>query len=167
MNMDIKEIIWLQFGAAIDMLENAIHACPIDIWGDSSAEGQFWYISYHTLFFLDFYSTASPDDFAPPQPFTLAELDPAGLFPERVYNKTELLKYLDHCRNKCREAIIDFTGEKSHQFYVFESLKLNFTELLLYNMRHVQHHTAQLNMILRLNINSAPKWVRQTDKKLI
>jgi uncharacterized damage-inducible protein DinB len=32
-------------------------------------------------------------------------------------------------------------------------------ELLLYNMRHVQHHAAQLNMMLRQATDSAPKWV--------
>jgi hypothetical protein len=28
-----KVIIWQQFGAAIDMLENAIEACPDNLWG--------------------------------------------------------------------------------------------------------------------------------------
>lgn len=32
-------------------------------------------------------------------------------------------------------------------------------ELLLYNMRHVQHHAAQLNMLLRQATDSAPRWV--------
>jgi len=29
----------------------------------------------------------------------------------------------------------------------------------LYNLRHVQHHAAQLNLILRQTIDSAPPWV--------
>jgi uncharacterized damage-inducible protein DinB len=32
-------------------------------------------------------------------------------------------------------------------------------ELLLYNMRHVQHHAAQLNLLLRQTTDSAPDWV--------
>ena len=32
-------------------------------------------------------------------------------------------------------------------------------EVLLYNMRHVQHHVAQLNLLLRQSINDAPNWV--------
>jgi uncharacterized damage-inducible protein DinB len=39
-------------------------------------------------------------------------------------------------------------------------------ELLLYNMRHVQHHTAQINLILRQIIDSAPRWVGVTKKAL-
>ena len=40
-------------------------------------------------------------------------------------------------------------------------------ELLLYNMRHVQHHTAQLNLILRQVTNSAaPGWVGKAQLPL-
>jgi len=33
-------------------------------------------------------------------------------------------------------------------------------------MRHVQHHAAQLNLILRQTIDSAPTWVSKTKIKL-
>jgi uncharacterized damage-inducible protein DinB len=40
-------------------------------------------------------------------------------------------------------------------------------ELLLYNMRHVQHHAAQLNMLLRQRTNSAaPRWVSKGGQKI-
>ena len=32
-------------------------------------------------------------------------------------------------------------------------------ELLLYNMGHVLHHAAQLNLLLRQTTKSAPDWV--------
>jgi hypothetical protein len=32
-------------------------------------------------------------------------------------------------------------------------------ELFLYNLRHLQHHTAQLNLLLRQRTDSAPRWV--------
>ena len=41
-----------------------------------------------------------------------------------------------------------------------------FGELFLYNLRHVQHHAAQLNLILRQTIDRAPRWVVKTDRKL-
>ena len=34
-------------------------------------------------------------------------------------------------------------------------------EILLYNLRHIQHHAAQLNLLLRQNTNDAPNWVSQ------
>ena len=166
MDITLKEIIWQQFGAAIDMLENAIVACPNEVWGSRLELSEFWYLAFHTLFWLDFYLSESSEGFYPPAPFTLVELDPAGLLPERVYSKDELINYLEHGRRKCRVVINSMTEEKSDQHFVFESFDLNFTELLLYNMRHVQHHAAQLNLILRQKINSAPRWVRQSKTPL-
>ena len=39
-------------------------------------------------------------------------------------------------------------------------------ELLLYNMRHVQHHAAQLNMLLRQATDSAPDWVSKGGQNI-
>src|SRR4051794_21539487 len=100
-----RSILWQQFGAAIDMLENALRACPEEIWGDRAGRPQYWYVVYHTLFFLDLYLSGSVEGFAPPAPFTLDEMDPAGVLPERVYRKDELQSYLEHGREKCRGVI--------------------------------------------------------------
>ncbi len=154
-----KAILWRQFGAGIDMLENALLACPDGLWGDRSEQPEYWYLVYHTLFWLDLYLSGSADGFSPPPPFTLDELDPAGVMPERVYAKDELLTYLRHCRGKCRATIEALTGEKAKELSVFGWGEVGFAELLLYNMRHVQHHAAQLNLILRRRVGSAPGWV--------
>jgi len=66
----MKKIIWQQFGAAIDMLENAINGCPDDVWGQSREHSEFWYISFHALFYLDLYLSESDKGFNPPAPFT-------------------------------------------------------------------------------------------------
>jgi len=165
MNKELKVIIWNQLGAAIDSLERAINACPEKVWGDKSGFHEFWYMVYHTLFFLDYYMSESPEGFAPPEPFTLGELDPAGVFPDRVYSKEEMLNYLEYGRQKSRNAIQTLTEEKAQTQTAF---KKDFTvaELYLYNMRHVQHHAAQLNLLLRQRINDAPKWVSRTSKQL-
>ena len=159
-----RTILWQQFGAAIDMLENALLACPDDLWSDRSRQPEFWYVVYHTLFCLDLYLSGSVEGFAPPAPFTLDELDPAGLLPERPYTKSELQAYLEHGREKCRATIAALTDEKARRPCEFEWLVINEAELLLYNMRHVQHHTAQLNLILRQTIDSAPRWVVRASR---
>jgi DinB superfamily len=154
-----KDIIWQQFGAAIDMLGNAMLACPDELWSDRSRQPEFWYVAYHTLFFLDISLSGSVEGFAPPAPFTLDELDPAGVLPERPYTKDELQSYLAHGREKCRTTIEAMTDETARRICRFDWIELNAAELLLYNMRHVQHHAAQLNLILRQTIDSAPRWV--------
>jgi hypothetical protein len=141
------------------MLENALVACPDMLWGDRSRRPEFWYLVYHTLFWLDLYLSESRENFAPPAPFGLEEVDPAGVLPDRVYTKDELRKYLEHGRRKCRETLAALTDEDARRRRVFHSVQGSTAEILLYNLRHVQHHAAQLNLILRQVTDSAPGWV--------
>lgn len=161
-----SELIWGQFGAAIDMLENAIRACPDDLWGDRTRTPEFWYVTYHTLFFLDLYAYGSLDGFAPPAPFSMDELDPRGIMPDEVHDKATLLGYLEHGRRRCRQALLELTDDRARKRCGIERLNLTVGELLLDNLRHVQHHTAQLNLILRQQTDSAPRWVSKTAAPL-
>jgi DinB family protein len=165
MSHDWKEVVWRQFGAAIDMLGNTIRHCPDDLWSDRSKQPEYWYLVYHTLFWLDLYLSGPVEGFAPPAPFGLEELDPAGILPERPYSKKELQTYLEHGRKKCRAAIEELTEARGGERYRFGWGEASYSELLLYNMRHVQHHAAQLNLILRQQIDSTPGWVAQAKSK--
>lgn len=168
-----RTIIWHQFGAAIDMLDNALRACPDQLWRDrlwnNPSErpeySQFWYIAYHTLFWLDLYLSGAVEGFAPPAPFTLDEMDPAGLLPERPYTRDELQAYLDYGRKKCQATIEALTDEKAQQRCRFAWGEASFAELLLYTMRHVQEHAAQLNLFLGQKVGSAPGWVAKAKSK--
>ena len=159
-----KSALRRQFGAAIDMLENAIVACPDEVWGDRSRTPEFWYVVYHTLFFLDLYLSGSQEGWMPPAPFNLDELDPAGILPERVYTKDELLRYLEHGRARCRATIDALTDERAAERCAIPWLDVSFAELILDNLRHVQHHAAQLNLILRQTTDSAPRWVTSSNR---
>ncbi len=152
----IRNDLWRQFGASIEMLENAISFCPNSFW---EADDEFWYISYHTVFWLDYYLTLEPLRFSPPKPYTLSEFNPSGEKPPRKYRKEELLEYLNLSKQKCHQLILNLTLEKANARWVNEYKNYSVFEILAYNMRHVQHHTAQLNYILRQKINDAPKWV--------
>ena len=162
----VGSLLWQQLGATIDMLENAIVACPDALWGDRSQRPEYWYLAYHTLFFLDYYSSDSAEGFAPPAPFTMDEMDPAGVLPERVFTKDELLDYLRHGREKNRRLIASLTDETAGEIRRFNGRDWSVLEWLLCNLRHVQHHTAQLNLILRQQTDSAPLWVSRTNHPL-
>jgi hypothetical protein len=161
-----KTVLWQQFGASIDMLENALVACPDALWGDRSQRPEFWYVVYHTLFYLDLYLSGSAEGFTPPAPFTLDELKPEGAQPERVYTRGQMRTYLEHCRRKCHGVLEALTYEKAQERCIFGWIEMGFAELLLYNMRHVQHHAAQLNLILRQKTDSAPGWVASAEDRL-
>ena len=70
MDATSRDVLRRQFGAAIAMLENAIRACPDQLWSDRERQPEFWYLAYHTLFFLDLYLSDATKEFAPPPPFT-------------------------------------------------------------------------------------------------
>ena len=152
-------IIWQQFGAAIDMLENAMLACPDELWGDRTQPSEFGDIVYHTLFWLDLYLSGSVEGFTPPTPFTLDELEPVGLLPEWSYTKDELHGYLRFCRRKCQTILEELTEAQAARRCQFGWGEISFAELLLYNMRHVQDHAAQLSLILGQKTGSGPGWV--------
>ena len=159
-----KTSLWQQFGAAIDMLDNALIACPDELWQavlwpeEPAGYAEFWYLGYHTLFWLELYLSGAVEGFVPPSPFTLSELDSDG-FPERVYTKVELQTYLAHCRGKCQSTIMALTAERAAQLCTFGRREMSFAELLIYNLRHVQEHAAQLNLFLGQQRGLAAGWV--------
>jgi hypothetical protein len=71
----------------------------------------------------------------------MTELDPEGILPSKVFSKEELMVYIKHCTKKCKITIESINETKANKEYKFGRVKLPFLELILYNMRHVQHHT--------------------------
>jgi hypothetical protein len=162
-----KQMVWGQLGGAIDMLENAVAACPDEVWRAGEPARALWYLTFHTLFFLDLYTFGSIEGFAPPPPFTLDELDPAGVYPREVYSREQLGDYLRACRDRCREAILGQTEESAARRCDFGWVEESYGELMVRSIRHVQHHTAQLNWVLRERTGAAPRWVGATKLPLV
>lgn len=162
MKEELKQPLWAQFGATIDMLGESISLCPDEMW---DSDIQFWYRAFHCIFWLDYYLSVDPATFQPPAPFTLSEFDPSGLMPERVYAKDELLKYLKVCRDKCYERIHGLTEAGWNERWTNGRKNYSSFEILLYNLRHIQHHTGQLNLLLRQGMNKAPGWLSQAKER--
>ena len=56
-----------------------------------------------------------------------------------------------HLRKKCQTTIAELSDEKAHQQVAFpwaRGKQVSYLELLLYTMRHVQEHAAQLSLFL-------------------
>ncbi len=164
-----KAVLWRQFGAAIDMLENAVAACPDPLWDDRAQHPPFWHVAYHTLFYLDLYLSESEASFRPP-PFHRENANFLGDMPFPPYHvdtpevactKDQIRGYLEQGRNKCRTVIAGITAATATERSPFPWLDMTNGDVLLYNMRHVQHHAAQLNLMLRHGGIGAPDWVGQ------
>lgn len=165
MDKTTKEILWNQFGASIDMLINAISNCPE---GYFLMHRRFYYIAFHSTIFLDYYSTIPPKDFSPLLSFTQKEPEERpkeaidDLIPDRMYGKQEIMTYLNQSREKCKKIIDSLTDEKLNERFKEgdepSDMDYPVLEILLYNLRHTQHHTAQLNMLLRQDIDKHMEW---------
>jgi hypothetical protein len=156
----LKTGLWQQFGAAIDMLADAIILCPDELWTavlwndpDDEAYGQFWFVAYHTLYWLDLYLTGTKEGFKPPAPFI------RGSLPAEPYTKEQVKIYLDRCRRTCQATIAALTDEKASRRCKFEWMELSFLELQLYSMRHVQEHASQMNLLLGQHAVQGLDWV--------
>ncbi|WP_336518222.1 DinB family protein [Pollutibacter soli] len=176
-----KESLWRQFGASIDMLNNALLQCPDDYL---HSKKKFFYAAYHTIVFLDYYLSIPPKDFSSPLPYTLKSPGeiPADaiddVVPDRLYSKAELIKYLRHSRDKCKSVIASLTEDDLKRNWIAGEGKMDLNlsgrdalsypvmEILLYNLRHVQHHTAQMNMMLRQDTGNAPDYVSHAADSL-
>ncbi len=167
-----KQSLWKNFGASMDMLRDAIALCPEEVW---YSEKKFFYMAYHTIIFLDYYFTIPVAGFVPALPYTITDKLPAeaidDVIPNRFYDKQEMLAYLATIRNKGKRLVMEATEEKLNGRWIkaeeidlhglCPSLVTEYTvlEILFYNLRHVQHHVGQLNLLLRQKINQAPDWI--------
>jgi len=153
-----NKMLWRQFAVAIDSLGDALRDCPDDLWevqlwpdqpGQWVAQGfsAFWYLGYHALFWLDLYLTGAEEGFTPPEPFDLVEMEANEALP-RTYSREELLGYLDLCRQRSQETIAGMLAGEAQRVCSFPWGELPFAELMLYTMRHVQEHAAQLHLFL-------------------
>lgn len=145
------------------MLENALKKCPDNLWDD---ENKFWHNAYHCLFFTDYDLTTDPENFHPPEPYTLSEMDPSGIMPDRTYTKEELISYLNFCRGKLRNLLGSRFDDMLKMRWTNGRREYSMIEHLLHSMRHVQHHTGQLSMMLGKVNHDLPIWVSQSKAEL-
>lgn len=165
MDKTTKDILWNQFGASIDMLINVIANCPDDYF---ITNRRFYYIAFHSTIFLDYYSTIPLKDFSPLLSFSQKEAEERpkeaidDLIPDKNYSKQEIVEYLKQSREKCKQIIYTLTDEKLIERFKEgdEPNDMNYPilEIILYNLRHTQHHSAQLNLLLRQDIDKHAEW---------
>lgn len=180
MNSTLNTELWRQFGASLDMFENAIDKCPDHLWNYNYSTGKdtadakniddirstFWYIGLHTLFFTDYYLDMDPDNFKMPEVFGISQEDIDDVMPRKMHSKAELLEYCEHCRKKLRNLLVDMDEAKASFRWKNPWKDYSMLEITMYNMRHVMHHTGQLNMILGKEDHELPKWVSHTKHEL-
>lgn len=164
----LRAALTSQYHAALAMLRECIERCPEDLWYDETPTNAYWQVAYHALFITHLY--LQPDEAAfHPWDGHQAEVqhpdgiagpadpnDPRPLLPE-PYTKSQALAYCDWCRARVDDlvAALDLTDAASgFSWYPIPKL-----EHQLVNLRHLQHHGAQLADRLRADAGLAVRWV--------
>ena len=163
--MEIKPAIVSQYRATLGMLRSAIDSCPGECWDDTTYTNRFWNVAYHTLFFTDLYLCETDAAFKPWEKHRVdyQYLGPLWWDGNRVpaigepYTKEEELEYLGYCERAVLERMdhTDLSAPSGFRWLPFGKLELQF-----YNIRHIQHHAAQLIGRLREDAGIAIEWLR-------
>jgi hypothetical protein len=163
-----------QFAAAIQMLQRAIDACPDNLWDDRSVGTPFWHLAYHALFYADFYLSDSAEAFHPPDfhagsanflPGDYQQYGGIVTTPPQAFTKAQLLAYADHCLRKSDATFKRLTSERALERCGFPWYELSVAEFLLNNLRHTQHHTGQLALLLRRHCDIGIEWFGTKDNQ--
>lgn len=154
-----------QFEAALCTLNVCVDKCSDDAWNSCVARYAFCQVAFHMLFYADLYLGPDVESLAR-QPFHRENAKVFGDYeefkdraPESLYESAWIKTYLEHCRRKVAEVIAAETTETLSARCGFDWLKVSRAELHVYNIRHVQHHAAQLSLRLRVDRQEHVPWV--------
>lgn len=161
-----KESLKNQFAAAFATIQECMKQCDDDSWTMPICNLTFSQATFHALFYADVY--LGPDLASlREQTFHLQNADWFGDYEElqdkaqtNQYEKSDILKYIDHCRAKADLVLDSETPQSLAKTPGFDWLDFSRAEVHVYNLRHLYHHAAQLSLQLRLKTGEGVKWVR-------
>ena len=165
MQKQIQLALKSQFGASIDMLTNVIKKCPENYY---IKKKRFFYMAFHTIILMEYYLSFPPKKFKPELSFTVSNknLIPIeaidDIIPNGYYSKEEMLLSIEKTKTKLFQIINSLNDENIDNRFIEgnkkNDLNLSILEILLYNLRHTQHHIAQLHLMLKQDLNLHIEW---------
>jgi hypothetical protein len=168
----LKTLLAHQFEASLSALNLAVARCPDAVWNERVATWLFCQAAFHVVLFADLYLQPTEDEEAfKRQPFHVGHAADFRDYEELqdrplslLYARPFVLEYLGHVRAKAQETIGRETAEALAGPSGFGYRKCSRAELHVYNIRHVQHHAAQLGLRLRLDADVDVPWVSHAWK---
>lgn len=150
---EFKTILKRQYHASLAMLRDAIERCPEDEWLRRDRKNAFWQVAYHVLFYTHLY--LQPDEAA----FRRwsehrGENDGTGGEPYTKRQALDYWRFVDDMVDHAVDALDLNSPESGFWWY-----KMSKIEHQLVNLRHVQHHGAQLADRLRMAADVGVEWV--------
>jgi len=153
-----------QFEASLQTLKNVITDCPSDYWDERGRDYPFCQVAFHTLFYIEYYLFDTVEEMQN-QEFHKAN---AGSFSDyeelegrklqNLYSKEFILNYLNHCRVQIIKLDTDGTSGKLGKSIKINGGDMTVLEMLIYVIRHIQHHAAQLGLRVQFKTGKEMDW---------
>lgn len=145
---EIRTVLKSQYRAALATMRQAIERCPDALW--LSGEGNvcpFWRVAFHGLFFTHFYLQKDHRSLTRWAKHRGQLQDLWGPPSDEPYSKAEMIEYLEFCLGVLDDALdaMDLVAADCG-FPWYPTSKL---EHQIINIRHLEHHAAQLSDRLR------------------
>jgi len=159
----LRPLLKNQYHAALGMLKLGVERCPEGLWVDRTPANPYWRIAYHALYFTHLYLQPNLESFRPwehhqtgmhdlddvPAENELLEFLELPHRPPQTgsYTKEQILAYWEVCAGMVDGGVdtLDLeSAESGFSWYPVSKL-----EHQIINIRHLQHHAAQLGDRLR------------------
>ena len=150
---NLRAVLKSQYHAALAMLREAIDRCPEREWVSRDRKNAFWQVAYHTLFFTHLYLQSNEKAFVRWSDHQGEDDGTKG----EPYSKAQVLEYwrfVDQTVDDAIDAIDLDSPESGFSWYRMSKLEHQFV-----NIRHIQHHGAQLADRVRSAADIGVKWV--------
>jgi hypothetical protein len=161
----VKSLLASQFEASLCTVAHCVAKCPAELWNAPVAKYPFCQVAFHTLFFADYYLGPDPESMRQ-QPFHLANPNFFADYeqlqdrePVSLYERPAIERYLAFCRTKAVATVNAETEADLTAPAKFARRNCSRAELHVYNIRHIQHHAAQLILRLRLDTDIDIPWI--------
>jgi hypothetical protein len=164
----LRAVLKSQYHATIGMLMQAIEKCPDDLWLRRDHPNAFWHVAYHALCVTHIYLQPDFEAFRPWEKHREGYqfLGPVPGNPqlrpkiEEPYSRAQAMEYGEFCNAMIDSAVdrLDLDSPESG----FPWYKMSKLEHQLVNIRHLQHHAAQLADRLRRFAGVGVDWIGGT-----
>lgn len=147
----MTKVLVSQYKASLGMLRQTIEKTPPAFWNTGEYANPTWQIAYHVIWGVNFYLGADPESYEPfPDAIEGAESlggaqewenPEEGVVVEGFHTREQLLSYLDFLIDELpnRVEALPLEAPSGFEWYSYSRFELHIN-----NIRHIQHHTAQI-----------------------
>lgn len=172
-NKTISDILASQYKAGLGMLRQALEKVPDEEWNTEEYNNPNWQVAWHVIWATKFYLAANSESYVPYENAIEGAESLGGtqdwenpeehVKVEGFHTKDELISFITEIERTLILKIesLPFEGNSGFDWYPYSRLELHIN-----NIRHLQHHTAQLIERLKAKgITGFPWWADQNPPK--